>query len=183
MCILFIEYFPLTEKYKIAGPVPKIYQEMAKDKESYSVLILPLSRWTSLLKNGSGSPSVLMYYQSIHGKKIFNGFSPRVSNKSLDFGDAILDQLKDISAYDNYDVHVFGKRSATADELAMAKEQAIKLIPARDQFIKNNSIRYVIIDAPISHQGSITRLFMETFLGQPMISDPDGHIAYLKVGN
>ena len=182
VCVVILEFLPGAGKYEIAGPVPKIYHQMALDSEPYSVLILPLSRWTSLVKNGSESPSRLMYYQTIHGKKMFNGFSSRVGNKSLEFGSTILDVIKDVSAYDNYEIHVFGKRKASENELAQAREEAEKLVHLRDEFIRSNNLRYIIINAPISYQGSMTRAFMETFLGQPMEHDPEANIAYIKVG-
>lgn len=181
--VIILEFLPSTGKYGVAAPVPEIYHQMARDREPYSVLTLPLSRWTSLVKNGSGSPSELMYFQTVHGKKMFNGFSSRVGNKSLEFGSTILEVMKDVSTYDNYEIHVFGKRKATENELAMAKEEAVKLVHLRDEFIKSNNLRYIIINAPISYQGSMTRLFIETFLGRPMDYDPDSNIAYIKVGS
>lgn len=179
--IILLEFLPGFVEYSKAGPVPKIYHEIAKDKEPYTILELPLSRWSSLLKNGSGSPAWMLYYQSVHQKKIFNGFASRTAVESMLFYNPILEILTDISADENYNIIGHEHRNANWFEMNSARELAMTLTTGSDDFLKQFNIRYIILHAPISYAGSISRTFIETYVGRPMLDSMEDGLAYIKV--
>ena len=179
--IILMEFLPGMAPFPQMGPIPKIYHEMAKDKEVYTVLELPLSRWTSFVRNGSGTPAPMMYYQSVHGKKIFNGFTTRMPDETMIFWDTTLEALKDVSRYHNYVLVGAEKRDATAYELTGTQETARERAPLNADFLKRYNVHYVILHYPINSPGSMTRMFVETLFGRPMIDVPEDALAYMKI--
>lgn len=177
--LILIEFLPV--KVNIQDPVrPKIYLEMAKDKEPYTILELPLSRWSSFVRNGSGSPHVLLQFQPIHEKKIFNGFLSRVSTESLNFNDGILETFTKLTWQDNYGIVGFGKRLPTEAEFKEARELGTALSFKRDDFIKRYNIRYIVMHAPIA-TGTMTRTFVEAFTGEAATYVPEDNLSYIKI--
>ncbi len=161
--------------------VPEVYRRMAGDDGPYTVLELPLSRWSSFNKNGSGSPAALMYYQTVHGKRIFNGLLTRVSDSALAFRDQILDAFTRVTEFENYGIIGREKRSPTDGELSEARSLGSALSPGREQFFRRYDIRYIVLHAPLASHGSLSRTFVESFTGRGMVDAPDGGLAYLKV--
>lgn len=177
--LILLEFFPAPAKL-IDPLIPKIYLEMAKDKEPYTILELPLSRWSSLSKNGSGSPHIMLYFQSIHEKKIFNGFLPRTSAESLDFKDEILDLFTKLTWHDNYEIVGWGKRLPTESELAEVRLLGANLSPKREEFFKRYNIHYIVMHVPIA-SGTLTRAFVEAFTGKTAVYVPQDGLSYVKV--
>lgn len=176
---ILLEFLPAP--VKLQDPImSKIYIEMAKDKESYTVLELPLSRWSSLAKNGSGSPHIMLYFQSIHEKKIFNGMLPRLSTKTMEFDDEILDLFTKLTWHDNYEIVGWGKRLPTESELAEVRLLGANLSPKREEFFKRYNIHYIVMHVPIA-SGTLTRAFVEAFTGKTAVYVPQDGLSYVKV--
>jgi Dolichyl-phosphate-mannose-protein mannosyltransferase len=166
---------PRQEPGKIV--VPPLYREMARDPEPYTILQLPLARWTALHKNGSGNPTIFMYYQTIHGKPIIGGFASRTPDEALDFNDEFLDLLVDTSAYDN-GLQV-GKSGPTAIELQKIREKGQQMSRFRAVFLKKYAIGAVVLQPQISGN-SLSRALLESFLGTSL-QDGGSGLAYAKI--
>lgn len=180
--LVLVEFMPGKLGFQEIKNVPAIYKTIAKDSEPYTVLELPLSRWSSLEKNGSGSPSELLYYQTIHNKRIFNGFGSRVTSDAMNFNDVVLDSLVNLTGYENYNLIAFGKRKANPAEQLEALNIAKGLLQVRSKFVDGYKVKYVILHAPLNYQGSMSRIFIEEFFGGPMIDVPADGLSYVKVG-
>ena len=178
--LVLLEFFPGKIDYPKGGSVPKLYREMARDSEPYTVLELPLSRWSSMERNGSSSPSGVLYYQTVHNKRLFNGFISRTEPASLMFGDAILDAFKDVTTYDNYVLVGREKRLPNEGEIAEIKSLAESFRIGRDQFLGGFNVRYIVLHPPISGRASLSRVFVEEFMQQKMEDTPDG-LAFIKL--
>ena len=70
--ILGVELLPTRVKYTEIG-VPEFYQTMAKDKEYYVVMDV------------STKESKVLFYQTIHQKKLIAGYTSRPTNKTMAF--------------------------------------------------------------------------------------------------
>lgn len=71
--------------------VPNFYQELAKDKNDFTILELPFALSTSFYTIGSvASSSKLEYYQSIHHKKIMSAWLSRVPSDYPNFYNRII---------------------------------------------------------------------------------------------
>lgn len=152
-------------------PTPELYREMAADRREYSLLQLPLSRWSALLKNGSGSPASMMYYQTIHGKPIFSGLASRLVPEDLDFKDRILDMLVETSSLDN--ALVRNKETPSGEQLTEMRKIGEEYAVYRENFLKRYRIGAVVIHPPVS--GNLySRAFLEGFLGRPLKDGGDG---------
>lgn len=176
--IILIEFLP-SPHLSESGEVPAVYREMAKDNGDYAILELPLSRWSALTRNGLRSPMNFMYNQTIHGKRILNGYVSRVSEPSLDFRDAILDKFVSIPDYDIQMIET-EKRMANDLERAEAGNLASKVAVYREEFLRRYKIKYIVVQAPVAVKGSLTRVFVERFAGTAMIDDGSGS-AYVKL--
>ncbi len=161
-----------------ATHVPPVFREMARDKEVYSVLQLPLSRWSAIIKHGSGNPSSMMYYQTIHEKQIFGGLASRLAIDALDFNDQILNLLVDVSAYDN--VMLAQKKQPSAVDIESHRQLGRMLVPQREAFLKKYGIRYIVLHPPLTGDTE-SRAFLESFIGKEFRADVDGSLLYLKV--
>ena len=60
----------------MSSNVPDVYRYMAKDKEDYTVLEIPMGWVNSSFRNGVIS-NAAQYYETVHGKRIFNGNAMR----------------------------------------------------------------------------------------------------------
>lgn len=158
--------------------VPPIFSEIAKDRDIYSILELPLSRWSAIYRNGSGNPSSLMYYQTIHGKPIFSGLASRLPPEDLDFKDPILNLLVEISAYDNG--LLAQKKLASASDVESYRQLGRMLIPRRVAFLRKYNIRYIMLHAPLTGSTE-SKAFLESFMEKEFRTDVDGSLLYLKV--
>jgi len=181
LCLLFVEFMPGPTGYPADNHVPAIYQQMAKDTEAYAVLELPLSRWDSLLRNGAGGPSKMLYYQSIHGKRVFNGHSSRAQFESIDFNDPLLDTIKDLCSYEQVQIVSREKRQADEGERLAARQSAARFQPNNEEWLRRYNIRYIIIHAPLNYEGSVNRTFIEAFTGRKLIDVPADNISYLRL--
>ena len=178
--VLFLEFMPSFQK-PITTPVPKIYYQMAQDQEDYTVLELPLSRWTSLQYYGSGSPAIIVYYQTIHGKRIFNGAVSRASLDELIFKDNVLNEILDLTRHDNH-VIVGQKKIARIDaEMDQWYRNYGKMLAkdTADMFKKYN-VRYIVLHNNIA-DGTITRAFIEGTTGRKLTYVPEDSISYIKL--
>ena len=77
-CVIMIEYmsipFPL-----IKTDIPDFYYELAEDNSDYTILELPFALGTSYYTVGEVSPtSKMQFFQTVHRKKILNGYVSRV---------------------------------------------------------------------------------------------------------
>lgn len=157
-------------------PSPLLYQQMAKDQRTFSVLQLPLSRWSALMKNGSGSPASMMYFQTIHGKPIFGGLASRLVSEDLDFKDEILDVLVEASIKDND--RAKRQEFPAVAELAAMRKKGERYAGARDRFLRHYRIGAIVVHPPISGN-SLSRAFLEGFLERPLLNCKDG-LAFAK---
>jgi hypothetical protein len=85
LALFFMEniYLPLPLSY---AEVPLFYRQLAKENNDYTILELPFALSTSFYTVGSiPVSSILEYYQSIHHKKIINGWISRVPNSYYNF--------------------------------------------------------------------------------------------------
>jgi len=180
VCVI-IEFLPGPNEYPVATKVPELIYSIAKDEKDYSVLQIPLSRWDSFARNGSSSPGQNIYFQSIHGKRIFTGHMSRAQPKTLEFNDSILELIKELSTFENYVVVGREKRVANLQELDEARALARSMAPLRDDFFHRNRIGYIIIHGPVSYKGSMCRAFIEEFTGMTLAEAPADGIAYLKL--
>lgn len=174
--LILLETLP-PEQQPGAAQIPAIYKTMAHDRTQYSVLQLPLARWSAIYKNGSGNPSAMMYYQTIHGKPVFGGLASRLVPDDLDFRDNLLDLLRDISSYDNLLAQNYSM--PTVQEYAAAKQQGTMLAPFRDTFLKRYGIGYIVLHPPINGP-TLSRTFLEAFMGRSFTRDKNDGIAYIK---
>jgi len=179
VCFLLVEFMPGPTGYHAANQVPAIYSEIAKDPEPYTVLELPLSRWDSLVRNGAGGPAQLLYFQSVHGKRIFNGHSSRAQIESIDFNDPILDTIKDLCSFEQVQIVGREKRQASDGERFAARQSAAVFQPNREEWLRRYNIRYIIVHAPLNYEGSVNRTFIESLTGRKMIDVPADAISYV----
>lgn len=157
-------------------PVPPIFREMAKDSAAYSVLQLPLSRWSAILRNGAGNPSMMMYYQTIHEKPIFGGLASRLPPEDLDFKDQTLNALVESSVYDT--TLLLRQMQPSADELEYFRELGRMCSLFREQFLKKYGIGYIVLHAPLTGN-TVSKAFLESFTGKKFRADVA--VLYLKV--
>jgi hypothetical protein len=156
--------------------VPRVFYEMAHDREAYSVLQLPLSRWSAIYRNGSGNPATMMYYQTIHEKPIFGGLASRLPPEDLDFRDQILNVLVETSAYDN---GLLGqKMQPSAIDIDYFRQAGRMFSIQRESFLKKYGIRYIMLHSPLTGN-TVSRAFLESFMGREF--SVDAGVVYLKV--
>ncbi|MBI1920700.1 MAG: hypothetical protein HYS23_06425 [Geobacter sp.] len=179
--VVLLEFLPGTIDYPVAGKPPALYEAITQDKDDYAILEIPLSRWDGFTRNGSACPGRNLYYQSIHGKRVFSGFMSRTQDYSLEFDDVILDTIKDWSTYENYIVIGAEKRTANPREIDSARAAGRSLSEVSGRFIRKYRIRYIVVHPPLSYKGSLSRAFVESFTGMPLIEAPNDGIAYVKV--
>ena len=85
LALFFIEniYLPLP---LYPAKIPNFYKELGQDKEDYTILELPFAFSTSYYTIGSiPTSSILEYYQSVHHKKIIDGWISRVPDSYSQF--------------------------------------------------------------------------------------------------
>jgi hypothetical protein len=76
-------YLPLT---LVSADIPNFYKKLAQEKEDYTILELPFAFSTSYYTVGTiPVSSITEYYQSVHQKKIINGWISRAPNSYYDF--------------------------------------------------------------------------------------------------
>lgn len=177
--LIVLEFLPVPQLVT-ATPTPALYKEMAKDKEDYTVLELPMARWSGIQRNGSGNPAILMYYQTVHGKRIFNGHISRLPIEVLDFKDPLLDLFSRLSSQDNFRA---GRKlgDPTEAEFLQVRKTASDLSKGSEEFFKRYDIRYIVLHEPISWNNTLSRAFVEGFTGKSLVDVPDDNIAYIKV--
>jgi len=181
LCLLFVEFMPGPTGYPANNHVPAIYQEMAKDPEPYAVLELPLSRWDSLVRNGSFGPAQLLYYQSVHGKRIFNGHSSRAQIESIEFNDPLLDAITDLCIDEQVTIVQRQKRQASDGERLAARQSAARFQPNIEEWLRYYKIRYIIIHDPLNYEGSVNRTFIESLTGRKLVDVPADAISYMRL--
>jgi hypothetical protein len=176
--LLVIETIPPVQKPG-ETPIPAVYTAMAQDQEYYSVLQLPLSRWSALYKNGSGGPAIMMYMQTVHQKPIFGGLASRLVPEDLAFPPGILDLLKELSSYDN--MLAQRKEHVPETEMEAARQEGRLLAGRRDLFLKQYNVGYITVNPPISGKNTLSMAFLEAFTGKEFSMDTASGTAYLKV--
>lgn len=123
LAIIFIEFLPLNfPTTKIHTPT--IYQYLAEDKEDYAILELPFE---------GENDGIYMYYQTIHKKKLLEGYLGRTPSNAYNF-------IKN------------NKLISTLNNLCSNKNQLITITTyphteIEDGFnsLKNNNIKYILI--------------------------------------
>lgn len=175
--VILFEYLPNPQNVD-AIPTPAIYKEMAKDKEPYTVLYIPLARW-SVFRYGSGCPAIPMYYQTIHEKKIFNAYLSRARMEDLIFKDPILDLLVRITTEDQMRI-AREKRDPSEDEMTETIRMAKELKSQSKTFFNYYNIKYVVMHAPLSGN-TLSKAFIEEFTGMRVVDVPEDNMSYLKV--
>lgn len=158
--------------------VPSLYRDIARDGGRYTILQFPLSRWSALLKNGSGSPSSMMYYQTVHGKPIFGGLASRLTPEELDFKDSLLSMMTEIAAMDQQNLR--SKIIPSPEEFAAVRQQGRELNVISRNFADKYAIKYVVMHAPLSGD-TLIRAFLEEFIGSPSSDVPADGISYFKI--
>lgn len=175
--LVVIEYMP---PHQTPGDtsVPPVYLEMARDSRVYSVLQLPLSRWSAIYKNGSSSPALMMYYQTIHEKQIFSGLASRLPPEDLDFRDRILNLLVESSIYD---MASSGSKSQPDINYTNNLAQLGRMLSLqREQFLRKYGIHYVVLHEPLTGR-SASKAFLESFMGREFTADVENGVLYMKV--
>lgn len=178
--LLLVEYYPGQKQYEPLPPVPKIYREIGAQSGDFSVLQLPLSRWSALVRNGAGGPYLLQYYQLTHGKRIFGGLVARTSNQRLDFHDEVLDTVVSINALERFEI--FDKQRLPAlQEIEEVRTVARILRLRHADFASRNRLRYVVLHDHAARAGSLSRVFLEEFLGKTIVDEPQDGVAYVRL--
>jgi hypothetical protein len=179
LLLIMLEYYSGRKNYDEPVPVPGIYYEMAKDRESYSILQLPLSRWSALKGNGVGKPFDFQYYQVISGKKIFGGAVARTSDKSLRFSNEVLQSIADINELE-YSIY---KQQLTPNTMQReeVKTLARRLRKTYGQLFETYNTKYILFQYHTAHPDSLSRAFIEEFLQRKVVDEPDDDIPYVKL--
>jgi hypothetical protein len=178
--LILVEYCPGKRKYEQLPPTPEIYKEIAQQKGEFTVLQLPLSRWSALVRNGPGGPHLLQYYQLTHGKKIFGGLVTRASNQRLDFHDEVLETIVYINSLERYEI--FEKRRLpTSQEIEEVRAMAITMRFRHGDFAINNRLRYVVLHDHAARLESLSRVFLEEFLQKKIVNDQMDGTGYIKL--
>lgn len=178
--LIMLDYLPGKTEYPVAKTTPALYATIAADKEDYAVLELPLSRWDAFVRNGSASPATNLYFQTVHGKRIFSGHMSRAQISSLEFNDPVLELIKEITTFENYGILGSEKREANEAERHEVRRIASNMKPLWQAFAEKYKVHYVVVQSPLTYKGSISRLLVEELSGKTLIETADG-IAYIKV--
>lgn len=92
--LILVEF--LSVPYPIIdAEVPVFYKEIANDQENYAIIEVPNIISTMTLPE-------YMYYQTVHGKKLVNGYTSRTPNYVTQFihSTALINQLMEITLWD-----------------------------------------------------------------------------------
>jgi len=162
--LLLLLDFPSDRYAGQVIPVNPIHLEIAADNEDGSVLDLPLSRWAQE-KNGNANPDTFMYYQTIHGKKIFSGHITRVVLDHLDFNDEFLTLLCVLSSQDriNRDIgpdNVEGPLPISPEE---AEQIGNIYAKDRDYLLSKFKVGHILLHDYTADENSLSARFMKGF--------------------
>ena len=152
---IFISLLILFEFLSIPYPmsitnVPLFYEQISKDGENYSILELPAN---IVLQ----TPNEVMYYQTIHGKKLVNGDLPRIPDDKVKFFESISPINKLVHLQSN-------KSNQTPEKINFASLSSYninlryiilhkKFFSTVDQFnYVNNSLKVSLGESPIVYK-------------------------------
>lgn len=178
--LVLADYYPGPKKYEPLPHVPEIYREIAGQPGDFSILQLPLSRWSALVRNGAGGPHLLQYYQLTHGQKIFGGLVTRTSNQRLAFQEEVLQTIVNINMFERYEV--FEKnRLPTSPEIEEVRSLARVMRFRHAGFAAQNSLRYVVLHDHAARSESLSRVFLEELFQTRIITEPKDGTAFIRL--
>ncbi len=164
-CLILFEFlavpFPMS-----SAKIPAIYEQMAAETDDYAILEIPAS-----------STDHYMYFQTLHGKKLVNGYVSRTPDYALEFTShtPLISDLMTLSDADTFSRQE-GANIWIRDGI-MGKKNRTELLFMFNYY----NIKYIIIhkDYLSDHEFSFASNLIHDTLGiEPVVYDRDGLWVY-----
>jgi len=149
----------------ISAEVPEIYRELANDQEDYAIIEIPNYGPSTVTR------SEYMYYQTLHGKRLVNGYTSRTPDHATKFilNTPLINQLMQITQWDA------GIEPSFND---IIDQDIINIAPA---ILNYYNIRYVLVHEDLLKKRQIElvkELLQNSTAGDPRIYENDSIIVF-----
>jgi hypothetical protein len=144
--------------------VPKIYRQIAREPETFTVLEIPVG-WRDGIRRVGIFPSSQLYHQTVHGKRIVGGYIARVPNRTIE-ALAARPLLK----------HFLELQDGHLTAGGGTRDQTLLLLDD----LKALQVRYVILHAPFNR--SPVRDYVEGALPVETVAEEVDWVAYRVTG-